>query len=121
MDEGGFTDYRVNKWLDQIAENIWVSLHYTDPSVSGAYASEVFGGSYSRIRAPFSSADGRSIFNDNSIIFKGLPNVKITFIGGWDLNYNGNLEFYIPLGEPVTVMAGKSYIIDASMLALSLP
>jgi hypothetical protein len=120
MDEGNFSDYRANKWLDQIG-SLWIALHYADPSISGAYASEVFGGSYTRVKAEFSDADNRSIFNTSSIIFRGMPNVNITFIGGWDAHYNGNLELYIPLATPAIVQAGKTYTIDASMLAISLP
>jgi hypothetical protein len=120
MHEGNFSDYRANKWLDQLG-TIWIALHYSDPSVSGAYASEVFGGSYTRVKTDFSSASNRVIFNEDSVKFKGLPSVQLTYIGGWDKQYNGNLEFSIPIIGGVTILAGKSYEIQASQLAISLP
>jgi hypothetical protein len=120
MDNGGFTDYRVSTWLSELDE-VWLGLHYADPNISGAYASEVFGGSYARLKTPFTDVDNRVMFNSSTVTFRGLPNVKISHIGGWDSQYNGNLEFYIPLGNPVTILAGKSYTIEANMLAISLP
>lgn len=120
MDTGGFSDYRANLWLDEV-KTVWIGLHYADPNSSGAYASEVFGGSYRRVQTTFTDPDARVMFNDASIIFKGLPAVKITFIAGWDAQYNGNMEFYIPVTNPVTVLAGKGYTIDANQLAISLP
>jgi len=120
MEIGGFSDYRANKWLTDI-DKIWVALHYADPNISGAYASEVFGGSYSRVKTDFTDPDGRVMFNSSSIVFKGLPAVRLTHIAGWDKQYNGNMEFYIPLGTPTAVLAGKSFEVQASQLAISLP
>ena len=120
MEEGGFTDYRVNKWLKDM-KSLYIGLHYANPNVSGAYASEVFGGSYARVLATFSEPDGRVIFNESTLTFRGMPSVKITHISGWDDQYSGNMEIYIPLTEPFAVQAGKSYEIQASMLAISLP
>jgi len=120
MESGNFSDYRVHLWLAQLGKT-WVALHFADPNVSGAYASEVFGGSYSRMKTTWSTPDSRVMFNEVSVYFKGLPSVKISFIAGWDKQYNGNLEFCIPLTDPVPVLAGRGYTIDANMLALSLP
>lgn len=120
MIDGTFSDYRVAKWLADL-DTVWVGLHYADPVTAGAYASEVFGGSYGRRKANFSEPDNRVVFNENTLVFKGLPTVKITHIGGWDSHYNGNLEFSIPLLTPTTVMAGRSYEILANQLAISLP
>lgn len=120
MEAGGFSDYRANIWLNQM-QTIWIGLHYADPNISGAYASEVFGGSYTRVKTVFTEPDNRVMFNSSSIIYKGLPAVKLAFIGGWDKQYNGNLEFYIPLVNPVTILSGKGFTIDANQLAISLP
>jgi hypothetical protein len=120
MDQGTFSDYRANKWLGQLSK-VWIGLNFADPNISGAYASEVFGGSYNRVQTLFSTPDGRVIFNESTVKFKGLPSVRIIYISGWDAQYNGNMEFSIALSSPVTVLAGKGYEIQASQLAISIP
>lgn len=120
MASGVFTDYRVEKWLVDL-QSLWISLHYDDPSTAGAYASEVFGGSYTRVRANFSDPIGRVIFNETDVLFRGLPTVKITHVGAWDAQYNGNLEFSVPLPKAVSVMAGKSFQLSSEQLGISLP
>jgi hypothetical protein len=119
MQVGGFSDYRANKWLTQLS-TVWIGLHYADPNISGAYASEVFGGSYARKKVTFTAPDARVMFNGESIVFKGLPSVRLTHIAGWDKQYNGNMEFYIPLTSQVTILAGKGFTIDADQLAINI-
>ena len=120
MASGVFSDYRVEKWLLELKQ-MWVSLHYDDPSISGAYASEVFGGSYTRVRTTFSDPVGRVIFNESDMLFRGLPTVRITHVGAWDAQYNGNLELSVPLPTAVSVMAGKSFQLRSEQLGISLP
>jgi hypothetical protein len=120
MASGSFTEYQVEIWLNQI-QTVWVSLHYSDPKVDGNYASEVFGGSYGRVRAEFSAPDARAIFNGEDIIFRGMPTIQVTHVGAWDAQYNGNMLYSVPLATPVTVLAGNSYRVGAESLAISLP
>jgi len=120
MSHGMFSDYRVEKWLDELS-SVWFSLHYDDPQTAGDYASEIFGGSYARVKGEMTEATGRVIFNSSDILFKGLPTVVITHIGGWNTKYNGDLEFSLPLPEPVRVLAGKQFLITGGELALNLP
>jgi hypothetical protein len=120
MDQGSFTDYRVHLWLADITK-LHIGLNFANPYIAGAYASEVFGGSYGRMECTFSAPDSRVIFNETTLVFKGLPSVRLTHISGWDAKYNGNMEFLIPLATPTTVLAGKSYEIQANELAISLP
>lgn len=120
MQNGSFSDYRVHKWLTDMG-TIWVALHYDDPTIAGAYASEVFGGSYQRVRVEFSEPVNRVIFNSQDVTFKGLPTIRITHLVGWDNQYSGNMEFSVPLPEAINVLAGKSFRIPTETLAISLP
>lgn len=118
MTTGKFSDYRVNRWLNEI-EDCWLALHFDNPDVAGAYASEVFGGSYTRMKCKMSSASNRGIYSLDSVLFTGLPAVGITHIAGWDAQYNGNLEWSAPLANPVKIPLGKTYSVPAGVIALS--
>lgn len=120
MANGAFTEHRADMWLQDLAE-LWISLHYSDPEVSGHYASEVFGGSYGRVKAEFSEPTGRVIFNVADIWFKSLPDVKITHIGAWDSQFNGNMEFSVALDTAQRILEGKSFRISSDSIAVSLP
>ena len=37
------TDFVVEEWLRDITTDVWMSLHFDNPDLAGAYASEVFG------------------------------------------------------------------------------
>ena len=120
MASGTFSDYRIHLWLDDLAV-LWLALHFDDPNIAGAYASEVFGGSYSRVKATFSAPEGRVIFNDDTVEWTGLPTTKITHIAGWNSQYNGDMEYSVPLPKTVHMTAGKRYQVSSEMLAISLP
>lgn len=119
MSNGGFTDYQVEKWLSQLTHS-WVSLHYTHPVIDGAYASEVFGGSYVRQRVDMSSPGSRAIYVEQDARFQGLPHVRITHIAGWTTQYNGDMQWWAEIPEPSVVLEGKSFIVPSSLIALSL-
>lgn len=115
---GRFSDRRTAMWLNEL-ETIWLGLAYDNPDVSGAYASEIFGGSYTRQLVTMGIAENRAIFNISSALFTGLPAIKATHIVGWDSQYNGNYEFMVPMEEPIIFPAGASFPIAAYTLALS--
>lgn len=115
---GRFSDHRVELWLNELS-TIWLAAHYDNPDVAGAYASEVFGGSYARVMCPLTQSSNRVVYNLNPVTILGLPAVTVTHIAGWDTQINGNMEFSIPLPSPVRVLAGKSLPIPASAIALS--
>jgi hypothetical protein len=72
MQQGTFSDYQVNNWLKDYA-HCWVALHYDNPDIAGAYASEIFGGSYVRAAASFSDPTNRVTWNVTQAHFTGLP------------------------------------------------
>jgi len=118
--QGLFSDYRVNLWLQALAKP-WLALHFDDPNIAGAYASEVFGGSYSRVQVVFSDPEGRVIFNESNVVWTGMPNTRITHVAAWSAQYNGDLEYSVPLPKAVSVTAGKKFQVDSAALAISLP
>lgn len=120
MATGLFTDYRVNLWLGDLTA-LWLGLHFADPNISGAYASEVFGGSYIRVLANFSTPDSRVIFNNDDVTFTGMPAVRVTHVAGWNKQYNGDMEFSVALPESKVIQAGKKFQIASATLAISLP
>lgn len=115
---GAFSDYQVEQWLNN--RTYWVSLHYGSPIVDGAYASEIFGGSYSRQRVQMTSPDSRAIYNADDIVWRGIPQTRITHIAGWDKQYNGDMLWWAKLESPVTILDGKGFILTSGILALSM-
>ena len=115
---GRFADRRVGIWLEEL-ESVWLGLAYDNPDLAGAYASEVFGGSYTRQLVALTLAENRAVFNVTPVLFTGLPAVRVTHIVGWDAQYNGNYEFQIPIDNPVHLPTGASFPIPEGYLALS--
>lgn len=121
MSIGRFSDYQVEAWLNDAASNgFYVALHYDNPDVSGAYASEVFGGTYQRTLAPFTTTDGRTMWNADPIKWTGLPSVLVTHLAGWDASTNGNLLWYSSLDSIVRVVQGGTWSIGSRAIALSI-
>lgn len=117
---GRFSDYQVEKWLRDLSQ-VYVSLHYEDPEVSGAYVSEVIGGGYSRALCEFTLPAGRATWNSEAVSFHGLPATIITHVGAWNEQSRGDLLFSIQLLEPVQVLQGGNAAWAAEKLALSFP
>jgi hypothetical protein len=121
MSTGRFSDYQVAQWLADAASNgYWLAIHYDDPDISGAYASEIFGGSYIRVLAQFSGVDGRTIWNTDTVRWTGLPAVQATFLAGWDAQFNGNLLWSSSIDGVVKFIDGSTWAIPAQSVALSI-
>ena len=117
-DQGIFSDYQVHKWLTEL-NNSWAALHFDNPQVASAYASEVFGGAYSRKQMAMTTPSSRSTWNISAISWTGLPQVMLTHVGFWDLQYNGNLIGSAPLAAVKRILSGGTYALGAKQLALS--
>ena len=113
------TNETANKWLLDI-QNVWLSLHISDPDTNGGLASEVQGGSYERVSAAFSTPDQRVIWNKYDAVFRGMPDTTISFIAGWDVQYNGVMKWYLPMTDPERVIAGQKFVIQAGEIAVSI-
>lgn len=116
---GRFSDYQVNEWLSGIG-SFWMSLHYDNPETAGAYASEIFGGSYSRQACQLGTSDNRAVYVLNNVLFAGLPAMRITHIAGWDAEFNGNYILSDALENPISMALGKPLSIPGGTVALSM-
>jgi hypothetical protein len=117
---GRFSDWQTEEWLNDIQGGTWLSLHIDNPDISGAYASEIFGQGYSRVRGVFGDASGRAVWNTGILTFTGLPAAVITHVGGWNAAINGDLRFSVALPNPVRVQAGGRYSLAAKTIVASL-
>jgi len=113
-----FTDYQLGQFLAEL-DGCYLGLHYADPDLAGAYASELFGGSYERKYTDFSGPSNRGIKNLTSLLFAGLPTVTLTHLGGWDSKTKGNLLFIASLPSPVRVKEGGTWSLPSGALVIS--
>lgn len=120
MSIGRFSDYQVEQWLSAYTSGCYLALHYDNPDVAGAYASEVFGGSYQRRKTTFTSPDGRTVLNLNAVKWTGLPAAIVTHVAGWDAQNNGNLLWSSSLDAVTRVTQGGGFMLGARVLALSI-
>lgn len=121
MSTGRFSDYQVAQWLSNAATNgYWLALHYDDPDISGAYASEIFGGSYARVFSGFTGVSGRVVWNSTPVKWTGLPAVTASFIAGWDAQINGNYLWSASIDGAVKFIDGSNWTIGAQTIALSI-
>lgn len=118
--EGSFSDSKVHKWLQEIADDGWVSLHYDMPALGGVGYCEIDGGGYTRVKGVFSQPANRSIWLLADIRFSGLRQTQLTHFGVWDKRMNGELACYGRLPEKQIILNGKGYIIHEGELAISI-
>ena len=118
--EGSFTDSQVHKWLQDIADNGWVSLHYDMPALGGIGLCEIDGGGYNRQKAIFSQPANRSIWSLEDIRFTGLRQTQLTHFGVFTKQQNGLMICYGRLPEKQIILNGKGYIIHEGELAISI-
>lgn len=117
---GRVSDYQVTQWLTGLQSGTWLGLHFDNPDVAGAYASEVFGSGYARQSIDFSFPDARAMWNRSQISFSGMPPVTITHLGLWDSGINGNLLASISLDVPIRSFTGKTVSFAPDTIAVSL-
>ena len=117
--DGGISDEQAIIWLNEIAANGWVSLHYDNPSLGGAERAEVSGGGYVRFKMVWSPPRNRAIWSTMDARFQGLLQTKILYFGVWDLQYRGFMRAYAELPEPGVVLNGEGYILHKEQLAIS--
>lgn len=118
MARGRFSDSRVHGWLAELA-TCYVSLHFDNPDTAGAYASEVFGGSYVRCKTTFSIPSNRATWNTSLISFTGLPACTLTHMGIWDAAYNGNFWGGFELDPNIRCLPGSRFDRGLQQFALS--
>lgn len=117
--DGSITDQRVHKWLQEIADGAYVSLHYDTPALGGIGACELSGGGYKRAKTPFSQPSNRTIWSLEDAKFTGLVQNQITHFGIWDTATRGELVAYASLPEKATVLNGWGFVLREGQLAIS--
>jgi hypothetical protein len=123
---GIITDAQVHRWLQDIADAGFVSLHYDTPALSGVDKAEISGGGYRRFKMKWSDPDNRAIWSLDDARFTGLVQSKITHFGIWNKLNKGSrsdtaiLMAYTELDVPVRVLNGKGFVIPAGQIAVSM-
>lgn len=117
--DGSVTDEQAHVWLQTIADQGWVSLHYDNPSLGGPERAEIAGGGYQRYKMIWSQPNNRAIWSLTDARFTGLMQTKVVCFGVWDQANQGMLRAYAELPVPAVVLNGKGYILHAGSLAVS--
>jgi hypothetical protein len=121
--DGSVTDDQAHAWLQDIADNGWISLHFDNPGLGGAERAEISGGGYQRFKMSFSQPSNRTIWSLKDAKWTGLIQNKITYLGIWntrDNKPNTFLRAYGELPDPVAILNGKGFIIPAGRIAVSI-
>jgi hypothetical protein len=50
-----------------------------------------------------------------------MPATRVTHVVGWNAQYNGDMEYSVPLPQAQPVLAGKKFSVPSAALAISLP
>jgi hypothetical protein len=117
--DGSVTDEQAHRWLQQIADHGWISLHNDTPGLAGEDRAEIFGGGYARFKMSWSQPSNRAIWSLVDARFTGLIQTKLTSVGVWDSAAKGLLRAYGELPEPVVILNGKGYVLHHGSLAIS--
>jgi hypothetical protein len=118
--EGSFTDAVVHDWLQVIADNAWISLHYATPALGGIGACEIHGGGYVRAKVAFSQPTNRAIWSLEDARFTGLVQNQLTHFGINNSESGGLLLAYGPLPTKAIIMNGHGYVLRQGELAVSI-
>lgn len=119
MMSGRVSDYQVDRWLASLGPG-WFSLHHQNPDISGAYASEVFGGGYTRAYSRLTLPMGRATWNISPLVFHSMPPIIITHVGLWNAEVNGDLLVSIALEQAISIVASKTFQIPEQQVAISI-
>lgn len=116
-----FDDEQVHAWLQCVADNAWVSLHYESPALMGLGRGEIFGGGYVRRQGVFSTPNARSIWTIEDVKFIGLPANRLTHFGIWSRKNKGKLRAWGSLPDQGSIIVpGGGYVLKAGKIALSI-
>jgi hypothetical protein len=118
--DGSLTDEQAHRWLQQIADAGWVSLHFDTPALGGVDRAEIVGGGYQRFKMAWSQPTNRAIWSLVDARYAGLQQTKITYFGVWSgSGKDAFLRAYGELPEPRVVLNGKGFILHAGSIAVS--
>lgn len=117
--EGSFSDQWVHRWLQEIADQSFASLHYDTPALADATFAEIYGGGYVRQLVAWSQPSNRSIWSVDVTRWTGLAQGAITHFGIW--SPDNELISYGRLPEKVILPGGgRGFAMNAGELAISI-
>jgi hypothetical protein len=120
MSDSSVTAEQAHRWLQSIADNGWVSLHYDSPALGGEDAAEIAGGGYKRFKMIWTQPNNQAIWSTVDARFTGLVQTKLTYFGVWSgAGKDAFLRAYGELPMPAVVLSGKGYILHSGQLAIS--
>ncbi len=121
--DGSITDQQAHEWLQDVADNGWISVHFDNPNLGGDSKAEISGGGYVRFKMAWTQPSNRAIWSLVDARFTGLVQTKVSYFGVWARKNPGNpddfLRAYGELPEPAVVLSGKGYVLHAGMIAVS--
>jgi hypothetical protein len=117
---GGLTDEQVHRWLQEIADLSFISLHFASPALGGNDLAEIFGGGYTRFPMTWHQPVNRGIWSSADAVFSGLTPNRVTYFGVWSDQNLGFLRGYGELPSPATIASGKGYVLAKGEIAISL-
>lgn len=97
----------------------YLSLHSSDPGVSGTLSTEFTGGGYGRQRTKWSAPNNKTIATTNSQIFHDLNQGTVNYLGVWDATNNGHLLFRVKVTPGVFVPSSGQFTALAGDVALT--
>lgn len=116
-----FDDDQIHAWLQCVADNAWISLHYESPAIYGLGRGEISGGGYVRRQGHFSTPSARTIWSIEDVKWVGLPAVRLSHFGIWSHKNKGKLRAWGALPDQGSVITpGSGYVIREGLIALSL-
>lgn len=118
--DGALTDDQVHDWLQEIAEDGFLSLHFDVPALGGVDKNEIGGGGYKRFKVSWSRPANRAIWTLVDAKFSGLTRARVTYFGVWNKQNKGMLRAYAELPEPAQILTGKGYTLHAGEVAISI-
>ncbi len=119
--------YLANKIIDKVLRAVdfatapvYVSLHGSDPGITGA--GETIGGSYSRQQVStvgWNAAASRLATQISAIQWLSMPSAALGYIGLWDSASNGNFLVGGSLTSTATIAQGDTFQVNAGQLSVT--
>lgn len=116
---GRVSETVAQQWLEDF-DNVYVSLHFSDPDVDDPVLSELSGGGYRRIPCTMQAVSSRAVVNTEPIRFTGLPSALAAYVGIWSDSVRGTLMASSQLASPQRLIGDSTYIIPEGSLAVSI-
>lgn len=99
---------------------VWAALHSSDPGIGYNPGSEVSGNGYERQEVEFTRSNGKSVANNARIEWDNMPYQTVRYVAMWSDDTVGQIIAYAALPTPITVSAGKTFVVKQYRFAVTL-